>query len=97
MNNVIDALMNQFSGEITKKIGNEIGADASTTQSALNQFIPMMTKALANNTQNESGASALMNALSSNHDGGILGNITDLMGAAQNKNGSGILGHVFCK
>ncbi len=95
MNNIVDALMNQFSGEITNQISNQIGADASQTQSALSQFIPIMTKALANNSQNQGGASALFNAISKDHSGGLLNNIGNLITGASNANGSGILGHVF--
>ena len=59
----------------------------------------MLTTALAKNAASPDGASALANALDTDHDGSILDNIGDLLGGNMTNNraanGAGILRHVL--
>lgn len=95
MNFLVDQLIKQVSGGLSNEIGKQIGGSSVQTQNALSQFIPIMTQALAKNTQTSSGAGALFNALQNDHDGGILDNIAGFLGNASSGPGKGILGHVF--
>ena len=51
--------------------------------------------ALSRNAGDSDGRDSLYNALSNDHDGGILNNLIGFLGGAQQGPGAGILGHVF--
>lgn len=94
----IDGLLGQvLSGGNLSAISQSIGADESTTSSAIQAALPMMVGALARNASSEGGASSLAGALDQDHDGSVLDDIAGFVlgGGAQQRNGAGILGHVF--
>jgi hypothetical protein len=51
--------------------------------------------ALSRNASNPDGAQALSNAISKDHDGGILDDIMGFLGSYEEGPGEGILGHIF--
>lgn len=94
----IDGLLGQvLAGDNLSAISQSIGADESTTSSAIQAALPMIVGGLARNASSEDGASALAGALDRDHDGSILSNIAGFVlgGGAQQANGAGILGHIF--
>lgn len=94
----IEGLLGQvLSGNNVSAISQQIGADESTTSSAIQAALPLLLGGLANNAQSEGGASALAGALDRDHDGSVLDDIAGFVmgGGAQQSNGAGILGHVF--
>lgn len=93
----IEGLLGQvLSGNNVSAISQQIGADESTTSSAIQAALPMLLGGLANNAQSEGGASALAGALDRDHDGSVLDDIAGfVMGGGQQANGAGILGHIF--
>jgi hypothetical protein len=88
-------LMQQLSGSALSQISKHIGADKQTTSSALSMAMPLLVSALANNASKPEGAQALHQALSQDHDGSILNNISGFLGNPQAANGAGILNHVL--
>ena len=94
---IIGELMKQLSGGALSQIGQRIGADEATTQSAIAAVLPVLVIALARNASRPGGAEALDRALERDHDGSIL---DDPMGSlsgghAASGAGGGILGHVL--
>ena len=96
---LIDLLQSQISGNVLDQLTNQIGGQKEETEVATSGIISMLTAALAKNAASPGGASALANALDSDHDGSILDNIGDLLGGnlTNNRaaNGAGILKHVL--
>ena len=96
---LIDLLQSQLSGNVLDQLSNQIGGQKEETEVATSGIISMLTAALAKNAASPGGASALANALDSDHDGSILDNIGDLLGGNMNNNraanGAGILKHVL--
>lgn len=87
-----------LSGDNVGQISQAIGADESSTSSAIQTALPMLLGGLANNSSSEEGASGLMGAIDRDHDGSVLDDIGGLIagqfgGGAGN--GAGILGHIF--
>lgn len=100
MNSEIMGLLTQaMGGETPRRLGNALGMDEGQAGGALAAAVPMLLAGLAKNTQSEGGASALLGALSRDHDGGALDDLGGLLGGlsggAPNRDGLGILGHVL--
>ena len=74
---ILNDLLSQLQGGASGQIAQQLGADAQTTQQAISAALPMIVGALGRNTQSQSGADALFNALQRDHSGS---NATDLMG-----------------
>ena len=94
----IEGLLGQVLGSgNVGAISQAIGADESTTSTAIQAALPMLLGGLARNAQSEDGASSLSGALDRDHDGSVLDDIAGFVmgGGAQQSNGAGILGHIF--
>ena len=94
----IEGLLGQvLAGNNVSAISQQIGADESTTSSAIQAALPMILGGLARNAASDGGAGALAGALDRDHDGSMLDDIAGFVmgGGAQQANGAGILGHVF--
>lgn len=101
MANIFDLLQSQMSDDVIGALTNQLGAEKQQTSSAVSNGMAILMNALAKNTSNTSGASALGAALDRDHDGSVL---DDLMGFVQGNapvnntraaNGAGILGHLL--
>lgn len=95
MSSITDQLLQQLGQGGLSQISQQIGADAGSTGSALSMAMPLLVSALANNSAKPNGAQALHQALSNDHDGSILGNLSGFLENPQAANGAGILGHVL--
>ena len=91
-----DLLGKQQGGEAVSQISNQIGANPTMTNMAIQMALPMLLNGLANNAKDTQGAENLNSALQQ-HDGGILNNLGSLLGGGQasSSDGLGILGHIF--
>jgi hypothetical protein len=87
-------------------IGQQVGADNTMVNAAIQYALPAILGGLANNASSPAGAESLNSALDQDYsDGGVLGNLGGLGGAIfgggqaaappRNANGGGILGHIF--
>ncbi len=92
-----DLLGQQQGNQATEQISQSLGANPTTTSSAIQMALPMILGALTKNAQQPNGAEELSNTLQKNHDGGILDNLGGFLGNNQqaNDDGLGILGHIF--
>ncbi|MEM9413171.1 MAG: DUF937 domain-containing protein [Planctomycetota bacterium] len=99
MSSLLEMLAGQLGGDNLSMISKEIGADESTTQSAMGAALPLLIGALSRNGSNEQGAQGLMSALEKDsHDGSIFDNMSDFLGNKQYdepRSGAGILGHLL--
>lgn len=91
-------LQDALGGNTVGQISQAIGADESSTSSAIQAALPMLLGGLANNSASEEGASGILGAIDRDHDGSVLDDIGGLIagnvgGGAGN--GAGILGHIF--
>jgi hypothetical protein len=100
-----DLLGQQQGGEAVDQISQQVGAEPSMVNTAIQYALPAILGGLANNAANPQGAQSLDSALNQ-HDGSILGNLGGLgsliMGQLQTPeptppqlDGGGILGHIL--
>lgn len=94
-----DLLGQQQGTQAVDQISNQIGANPSVTNMAIQMALPMLLNGLANNAQQPQGAESLNNALQQ-HDGGLLDNLGSFLGGgggnqAAHNDGIGILGHIL--
>lgn len=102
----LDQLLGQQQGdEALQEISNNVGAEPSLVNSAIQMALPAILGGLAKNASTPEGAESLNTALDQ-HDGGILDNLGGLsnmiFGGQQQAtppppqaNAGGILGHIF--
>ena len=95
MDALTQQLMQQLSGDGLSKISKRVGADEKTIGSALSAAMPLLVSALAKNASKPNGAQALHQALSEDHDGSVLNDLSGFLGNPQAANGAGILGHIL--
>ncbi|MDQ3374106.1 MAG: DUF937 domain-containing protein, partial [Acidobacteriota bacterium] len=90
-----DLVGQEKGNDAVNQIGQMLGADQTTTNSAIQMALPMILSALAKNAAQPRGAESLDNALQENHNGGILNNLDSYLNAPDTNDGIGILGHIF--
>ena len=95
MDTITQLLLQQLSGGAISQIGQKIGADQQTTNSALSVALPLLVSALAKNSSQPDGAQSLHKALSNDHDGSILDNLSGFLSDPAAANGTGILKHIL--
>ena len=89
------------------QISQQVGAEPSIVNTAIQAALPMILSGLANNAASPQGAESLNTALEQDHDGSLLGNLGGLgsmiFGGQQaaapppprQADAGGILGHIF--
>lgn len=92
---ILEMLSGQLGGSALETIGKQIGADRSQVEKAMPAALGSLMTGLARNAQSPDGAGALAAALSRDHDGSILDNLSGALAAPDQRAGAGILGHVF--
>ena len=100
-----DLLGQQQGNEAIGEISQQVGAEPSAVNSAIQMALPMILGQLANNASTPDGAQSLDQALARDHaGGGILDNLGGLGGlifggaqqpAPRQADAGGILGHIF--
>ncbi len=100
-------LLGQTQGETAvNEISQTVGADTSLVNTAIQAALPAIIGGLVNNAATPQGAQNLDNALSRDHDGGLLGNLGGLGSlifsnlqspdpTPKNLDAGGILGHIL--
>jgi hypothetical protein len=81
MNPLIGMLASQLGGPVMQQISQQIGADESTTQSAVGMALPMLLSAMGNQAATPEGADAIHQA-TQEQDGSILDNVMGFVGNA---------------
>lgn len=99
-----DLLGQQQGNQAVDQISQNLGANPSVVNSAIQMALPAILSGLARNAQNPQGAQSLNNALERDHvGGGLLDNLMGYLGggipapqeATKQTNGNGILEHIF--
>jgi len=98
-----DLLGQQQGNQAVEQISQNLGANSSVVNSAIQIALPAIIGGLAKNAQSPQGAQNLDNALAQDHSGGLLDNLMGYLGggipapqeATRETNGGGILGHIF--
>ena len=100
-----DLLGQQQGSEAVEQISQNVGADPSAVNTAIQAALPMILGSLANNASTPQGAESLNNALEQDHDGGILDNLgglgsmifggQDAAAPPREADAGGILGHIL--
>ena len=97
-----DLLGAQQGTEAVQEISNNVGAEPSAVNSAIQAALPMILGSLANNAATPQGAESLNNALEQDHSGSILDNLGGLgsmifgsSATPREADGGGILGHIL--
>lgn len=86
----------QTLGEGTiSNLSQQLGADQSQTQTAIQAALPIMISALANNASSQEGLTSLAGALDKDHDGSILNDLAGFIPNASSGAGAGILRHLL--
>ncbi|MBK7522660.1 MAG: DUF937 domain-containing protein [Saprospiraceae bacterium] len=100
--NIEDLLQGPLKNVILDNITSQLGVnDTNKASSALDTTINVLMNAMAKNASSPDGAGSLVNAVTKDHDGSILDNITDYFSGQfqpQNPsaiNGKGILDHLL--
>lgn len=100
MSGLMDMITQQLGGNMMQQMAAKIGGDSEGVQRATAAAVPMIIAAIQRNAGSRQGAESLANALNKHSDGGMLGNLGNLLGSRGNNNsmmqeGGKILGHVF--
>jgi hypothetical protein len=95
LSSLIETIFQQIGGNNVKEIGRKVGTDERSTGNLISAALPLLVGALARNSSGEEGADALSRALSNDHDGSILDNLSDFLGRSEPEAGDGILRHVL--
>jgi len=92
----MDMITQQMGSSMMEQMAQKIGGDNDNVKRAAAVAVPMILAAIKRNANSRQGAEDLAGALDRNHsDGGILGNLGNLLGGSSMQDGGKILGHVF--
>ncbi|MEO6724727.1 MAG: DUF937 domain-containing protein [Blastocatellia bacterium] len=91
-------LNDALGGDTVSQISQNIGADESSTSSAIQAALPALLGGLAHQSSTDEGEAELTEALERDQHSGVLDNLGGLISGAlggKAANGEGILGHIF--
>lgn len=101
MPSMLEELAGALGGDTLGQLAGVLGADNDAVSKGVAAALPALLGGLARNTREPSGASALFNALGSDHDGSILDSLGAIFGGSPwaqqqaSRHGESILGHVL--
>lgn len=96
MSSPLDLVSSALDERALGAIGQEVGTDPKTVQTAVAAALPMLLSGLARNASREDGAASLAGALDRDHDGSILDDVVGFFGRKEAApSGTGILRHVL--
>lgn len=99
MAGILDLLNSDLGKQIVSGVAGSTGTELSKTSSVLTMGLPVLMKAMKQNSSTSEGAEGLLGALTSKHDGSILDNLSDLFGGGVDESvkqdGAGILSHIL--
>jgi hypothetical protein len=95
MNAISQMITQKLAGVAGAQIAARLGVSESTANTAVQIAVPLILTALARNASQPQGAQDLHQAITDDHDGGILNNLAGYLRNPESGNGSGILNHVL--
>lgn len=95
MESLTNELQALLGGDRISQMSSAIDADNNSTQVAVQAAIPVLLGALARNASSQDGAGSLFSALTRDHDGSLLNDLSGVLRGSESSIGGGILGHVL--
>lgn len=99
MSGILDLLNSDLGKSIVSGVAGQTNQPQNKTHDVLTMAMPVLMAAMQRNASSPEGAQGLLSALTSQHDGSILNNLSGLFGGGVDDNvvndGSKILGHVL--
>jgi hypothetical protein len=96
MSALVEILGQSLGGDAMDQIGEQLGVDRQTAQSAVGVALPVLVGALSRNAASPSGHDALEDAIQRHHDGGLLDGLEGYLGRSSDGGiGGSILGHIL--
>ena len=95
MSDLMSMIAGAMRGGTLESLSRAIGADPDATAKAVSAALPVLIGALDHNTNDPNGAASLFNALSNDHDGSILDDLTGFLQHGGLQDGQKILAHVL--
>ncbi|HEY9420973.1 MAG TPA: DUF937 domain-containing protein [Thermoanaerobaculia bacterium] len=96
---LIDLVNQQLDNQSISQLSRQLGTDENTTRQAVPAALTALLGGLSRNASQPQGAEQLAGALSRDHDGSLLDNLSGFFGnpqgSPQGGKGAGILGHIF--
>lgn len=97
-----DLLGQQQGAEVVGQMSQQVNAEPSLVNTAIQMALPALINGLANNAATPQGAASLDQALMNDHDGSLLDNLGGIAGmilgggqSSRTTNAGGILGHIL--
>jgi hypothetical protein len=95
MAGLMDLLNSDLGKQIISGVSGQVGTSEGETSSVLSSVLPALVGAMQNNVATPEGHGGLLGALlGGKHDGGMLDNLSGLLGG-DSSDGASILGHVL--
>ena len=99
MSGLLELLDSPIGKQLISGVAGQTGQSTNKTADILSMAMPVLMGAMKRNAATPDGASGLLNALNSKHDGSILDNLGGLFNGGVDQSvmddGAGILGHVL--
>lgn len=95
MASLLDLLKDQLGTGVLAEVSRRLGVDQGQTRQAIAAALPVLLGALARNAARPDGAAALHQAVTRDHDGSALDDVTATMTRGGLGNGNAILSHVL--
>jgi hypothetical protein len=92
---LLNMLLENVMGSPAKQMSKRVGAKDDVVNQVIQEALPLLMGAMANNSNDSKGASSLDRALEKDHDGGILDDLAGFLGNADTSMGDGIVKHVL--
>lgn len=90
-----DMLSQQLSGDALSHLSEKIGIDKDTAGKAISAALPLLVSALARKSSTPEGAEALHQSVTTEHNGGILDDMTGFLRENSSGTGASILSQVL--
>jgi hypothetical protein len=95
MSSLLDLLSDHVQSGGLSQIADQLGTDQATARKAVPAALGTLMSALGKNASQGEGAQELFGALSSDHDGSVLDDLTGALANHEGLSGAGILKHVL--
>ena len=95
MAGLMDLLNSDLGKQIISSVSGQAGTNEGETSSVLASVLPALVGGMMNNTQTPEGQGGLLGALLGGKHGGLLDNLSGMLGGDVQNEGGKILGHVL--
>jgi len=104
MSNLMNEVFRHLNDDVIVQLSKQLGAqDPNQVKRAAQGISELLLNAIANNANDSQNGGGLFGAIKKDHDGGILGNLMNVLGGQQQvqnpstMNGAGIINHLLGK